>query len=221
MKKLVLAPTIIAGGVIAITAAFGMTLHAQDNASSASSASQKPDTSFITNAAMANLAEVELGKLGAQKAQNEDLKKLSEHIQKDHSAANEKLQPIAQKQGITLPETLDRRHEQAKTKLQDLSGPEFDKAFATVLLRDHARSIALFQREAQMGQDPEIKDYAKSTLPTLKQHMKSAQKAATDVGVDQTTISSIMREHPEASGGTGTPDSSEKGTSGKQDKEQK
>lgn len=219
MRKLNLLPAIVAGGVIAITAAFGMTLHAQDNAATASQT--KPDASFITNAAMANLAEVELAKLGAQKAQNEDLKKLSEHLQKDHSAANEKLQPIAQKQGITLPESLDSKHEQAKTKLQDLTGAEFDKAYATQLLRDHARSIALFQREAQTGQDQDIKDYAKSTLSTLKKHMKSAQKAATDVGVDETTISSIMREHPEASGGTGASDSSEKGTSDKQEKEQK
>jgi putative membrane protein len=165
---------------------------------------------FITNAALANLAEIETTKLGAQKAQNSDLKTLSEQLRKDHTAANEKLQPIAQKKGLTFPDSLDSRHQQAVDKLSQQSGAEFDKALATDLLRNHARSVAMYQRESRMTQDPDVKEYVTSTLPIIKQHLESVQKAAKDVGVDDQTISSLTRERP-AAGGTGTGSETETG----------
>jgi len=168
------------------------------------------DAMFITNAAMANLTEIEITKLGTQKAENSDLKTLSEHLRKDHAAANEKLQPIAQKKGLTFPESLDSRHQQAVDKLSQLSGAEFDKALATDLLRSHARSVAMYQRELRITQDADIKEYVSSTLPVIKQHLQSIQKAAKDVGVDDQIISSLTRERP-AAGGTGAGSETETG----------
>jgi putative membrane protein len=60
------------------------------------------DSVFIKNAAEGGLAEVELGQLAAQNAQNDLVKQLGQRIQADHSKANQEVQQIAQKVGVTV-----------------------------------------------------------------------------------------------------------------------
>jgi putative membrane protein len=44
------------------------------------------------------------------------------------------------------------------------------------MLDDHKEAIALFEREAKHGQDPDLKRFAADTLPTLREHLKLARK---------------------------------------------
>lgn len=57
-----------------------------------------------------------------------------------------------------------------------------------------------------------MKQFAQATLPKLQQHFQHAQTVAKAVGVDQSTISSIVNGTPEAVGGTGTAQEPEPGT---------
>ncbi|HWH71953.1 MAG TPA: DUF4142 domain-containing protein [Candidatus Sulfotelmatobacter sp.] len=200
-----------------LAAVLGLTVQAQSQSSSSqSSQSSQQDTSFITQAAQGNLAEVELGKLGAQKSQNQQIKQLSQHLQTDHQKANQQLQPIAQSKGLQLPQQADAHHTRQLTQLQKLSGAEFDRQFATTALQDHARTLALFQREAQQGQDPATKQYAQSLVPALQHHLTMAQQAAKSVGVSDTTISSILSRYPGAVGGAGSPGGQQQGAGSSQ-----
>jgi len=40
---------------------------------------------------------------------------------------------------------------------------------------DHEEAVALFQKEASSGTDPDLKAFAQKTLPTLQEHLKMAQ----------------------------------------------
>src|ERR1043166_8796762 len=57
---------------------------------------------FIKKAAQANLAEAQIAQVGSQKADNPDLKHFCTQMQRDHQTAYDKLQPIAQAEGVTL-----------------------------------------------------------------------------------------------------------------------
>jgi putative membrane protein len=48
--------------------------------------------------------------------------------------------------------------------------------------------IAKFQHESRSGQDPQVKEFASSTLPTLQDHLKAAEKISTGTGVENSAM---------------------------------
>ncbi|MDP9169574.1 MAG: DUF4142 domain-containing protein [Acidobacteriota bacterium] len=46
-----------------------------------------------------------------------------------------------------------------------MSGGTFDKAYMQDMVKDHEKDIAEFQKEANSGSDPDLKNWASATLP--------------------------------------------------------
>jgi putative membrane protein len=67
-----------------------------------------------------------------------------------------------------------------------LEGAVFDRAYVEDQIRDHEKTIALFEREAKTGKDAELKAFAEKTLPTLKEHLTMTQDLKTKVAKDAT-----------------------------------
>src|SRR5438270_333894 len=63
----------------------------------------RKDAAFMKEAAQGGEAEVQLGKLAAEKSQNQDIKQLGQHLEQDHAKANQELMQLAQTKGVTLP----------------------------------------------------------------------------------------------------------------------
>jgi putative membrane protein len=141
-------------------------------------ANESDDRHFMQEAADGGLAEVELGQLAADKAGNPDVKQFGERMVKDHSQANDKLKQLAARKGVTLPASPSAKNEALKNKLSKLSGDAFDKAYMADMIKDHKKDVAAFQRESSGGQDPDVKEFASQTLPTLQDHLKQAQSVA-------------------------------------------
>jgi putative membrane protein len=147
------------------------------NASAAKSdqaSSIKPDQMFITDAAKGGMAEVELGKLAAQKASSPDVKQFGQRMADDHSKANDELKSLAQSKNITLPSAIDAKDKALEKRLSRLSGSAFDRAYMQAMVNDHRKDVSEFRRESQIGKDPDVKQWASKTLPTLEDHLKAA-----------------------------------------------
>src|SRR5581483_12344469 len=110
------------------------------------------DREFLMEAAQGGLMEVEIAKLAMERASNADVKSFAETLHRDHTAANQKLQQIAQQKGVQLPTELDSKHRREVDKLSKLQGQEFDKAFIRQAgLKDHRADIKKFEKEAKDG----------------------------------------------------------------------
>jgi len=118
------------------------------------------DKRFLKNAALGGMAEVELGKLAAQKGTSEDVKQFGQKMVDDHSKANDQLKEVAAKAQVEVPSSLDPKHQKALDKLSKLSGEKFDKAYVKNMVKDHNKDVAEFQAEAQNGTDPNVKQFA-------------------------------------------------------------
>lgn len=95
------------------------------------------DKDFIQDVAQANMAEIELSRLAAQRASNPAVKRFAEMMIDDHTKAGDKLKTIASENGVDWPTELDRSH---RSKLDDLSkkeGADFDKAYMDAMVSDH------------------------------------------------------------------------------------
>lgn len=136
------------------------------------------DAKFAAKAAQGGMAEVQLGQLAAQKASNADVKAFGQQMVDDHTKANDQLKSVATKENMTLPSTLDSKDQALMTKLQGLSGADFDKTYMKAMVKDHKEDVKEFQKEADKGKDPQIKNFASQTLPTLQQHLTKAESVA-------------------------------------------
>ena len=144
-----------------------------------SSQLSKADEKFIHKAAQGGLAEVQLGQLAQQQGGSEAVKQFGERMVTDHQAANQKLQSIAQGLNVQMPTTLSKHDQKELDKLQSLHGEAFDKAYARAMRSDHRKDIREFEHEAKHGKDSDVKQFADSTLPTLKEHLAAAEKLTT------------------------------------------
>jgi putative membrane protein len=139
------------------------------------------DNTFVTKAAMGGMMEVQLGNYAKDHASNADVKAFGQRMVDDHSKANDELKSIAASKGITLPTSLSAKEQATYDRLTKLNGAEFDRAYMKDMVSDHRTDVAEFRRESQKGTDPEIKQFATKTLPTLEEHLKLAE--TTDAAV--------------------------------------
>jgi len=133
---------------------------------------QSPDRAFVMAAAAGGMAEVDLGQLASSKASNEKVKMFGERMVKDHGMAGDELKTLAASKQITVPTSLDAKHQATHDRFAKLSGADFDRAYVKDMLADHKKDVAEFMKESQSGKDPEVKAWAAKTLPTLQEHLK-------------------------------------------------
>jgi putative membrane protein len=161
------------------TLAFTVALLALSSLSFAEEKAQtlaKKDQQFISGAASGGMLEVELGKLAADKAQSEDVKKFAQQMVTDHTKANDELKTLAQGKGATLPTEMMPRHKKDLDRLSKLSGADFDKAYMTMMVKDHEEDVNQFKEAARNSADPDLKSFADKTVPTLEEHLKMAKE---------------------------------------------
>lgn len=141
------------------------------------------DESFFKNAAEGGLSEVDAGKLAEQKGGSAAIKDFGGMMVKDHSTANQKLWKIAGTQNVKLPTTPSVEQVAAGERLKLLSGDSFDKAYIKNQLQAHRDTVALFKKEIASGTDPQAKEFATATLPTVQSHLEKIRKLADDAGI--------------------------------------
>lgn len=161
-----------------------------------------PDTAFIQQALMSGREEVELSKLAAVKSQSAEIKQFAEMLVSDHTAVNEQLILLGQRNGAAPAPRGETQRSDTDTpksppaaspggapsspkaeQLSKLSGAEFDRQFMVLTVERHEKSVELYTREAERGADPAAKKLASETLPKIKAHLrqaKSLQQQATD-----------------------------------------
>jgi putative membrane protein len=95
------------------------------------------DKEYVKDIVIASMAEVELGKLVAERSQNAEIKKFGQLMIVDHTSAGEKIKTIATEHNITLPTGLDDKHDDLRDKLSKLHGAEFDREYISAMVDGH------------------------------------------------------------------------------------
>jgi putative membrane protein len=129
------------------------------------------DTDFLNSAAEDGMMEVQLGKMAQQKATFKDIKDFGKMMETDHSNANDELKSLAQKNNITLPDTLSNDKQDKIKDLAKLSGKKFDKQYVDMMVDGHQDAVSKFKDESQNASSPEVRQWAAKTLPTLQKHL--------------------------------------------------
>jgi putative membrane protein len=157
---------------------------AQDRASSSASKTNGAgaDETFVMNAAKGGMAEVELGKLAAEKGASEYVRKFGQRMVDDHSKAGDQLKAIAQRKNIAWPTDIDANEKALHDRLSKLSGEAFDRSYMQAMVDGHTKVANEFRTESRAGKDADVKAWATQTLPTVEEHLRLAEGATKAVG---------------------------------------
>ena len=133
------------------------------------------DTDFAVDAADAGLLEVRLGELAQTNATSQQVKEFGQMMVTDHSKANDELKSLTAQKNISLPGALSEKCQKKYDELAEKKGADFDKAFMKAMVDDHEDVVKSFKKEAEDGNDPDIKAWASGKVAALEHHLESAK----------------------------------------------
>lgn len=147
-------------------------------AGQAREAAGDPDKFFLVQAAFMNLAEIEAGRVAADRAAGPEVKEFARKMVEEHTKAQRELAELAKKKGVEVPSKPDEAHAMAVAHLSKLQGRTFDREYLALMTASHAKAVSLFESKARMARDPDIRAWAERTLPALREHWRMARDLA-------------------------------------------
>src|SRR5262249_12122316 len=113
-------------------------------------ADQNQNTPNSANAAAiaklveANTAEVEIGKMASDKAENPRVKEFADMMVRDHTDAHMKLSALPG--GNPAGTKLNAKDQQLKDRLSKVSGAQFDREYMRAMVTDHQADVKLLEQ---------------------------------------------------------------------------
>lgn len=101
------------------------------------------------------------------------------------SAMGNDVNTVTSTMEFDLPTELSAEHKAIREKLVKLSGAEFDKEYMQVMLKDHAKSVELFEKQSYKTDNEQLSTFAAKTLPIIKEHYEMAKKMTGSSGTNK------------------------------------
>jgi putative membrane protein len=135
---------------------------------------QEKDAQFLVNAAEITLEEIKLGQLAQQKGTMQQVKDLGKMMEEAHTKALSDLSDLAMRKSITIPTSPTEDAMESHKKLSDESSADFDKDYCDKIVKAHKDAIDKFEKASEKAEDSDIRGWATSMLPTLREHLDYA-----------------------------------------------
>jgi putative membrane protein len=168
-------------GLVVFLMSLGLTACNRNRSVEAAREDQTPavtpfEQDFMMKASQANMAEIEMARDAMRKTDNTDVKDFANMIQTDHSRNLEDLTDMMKDKRVSQPKSLSADMRQDIDRMNNLTGPEFDREFVNMMVMDHQKAVELFRDAENTAQTSEVKDYVEDTLPKLEMHLDKAQQ---------------------------------------------
>jgi putative membrane protein len=134
---------------------------------------------FMMKAVQANMAEIEVARMALQKSGNSDVKDYANMIRRDHTNALEDLTDLMKDKNVQQLKTIAADTEQDISRMNTLSGGEYDREFVNMMVSDHQKAIESFRDQQSSAQNRDVKKYVDDVLPKLEMHLEKAQRLQT------------------------------------------
>lgn len=135
---------------------------------------KKSDAQFLMDAALLNRKGIRLGELAQEKSKIKEVKALGKMMEAEHGKSLADLEALAKAKNISLPTAPSESDEDTYKTLTRKAGIGFGNEYSTMMVNEHKNAIALFENAAVNCTDPDIKKWAKTTLPVLKEHLENS-----------------------------------------------
>ena len=141
---------------------FGFSAGAVD----ASALRNEEDGEFLMKAVEVSRQEVADAQVTAASTGQPEIKQTALSIARDHVKVGQAAAELVKQKGLNEPANESGGGGYA-------AKADSDPARIATLLKAHEEAVALFHQEAVRGMDPDVKRFARATLPTLQRRLKA------------------------------------------------
>lgn len=141
------------------------------------------DTQWAVAVADMGMMEVEASKLALERATTPAVKQFAQTMIDDHSKANDELKGLAGQKNISLPAVLSDKSQKKYNDLMEKTGKDFEDAYTDCMVKDHKEAVDKFKKQAEKGEDADLKSWAAGKVATLEHHLEMAK--VTEETVDE------------------------------------
>src|ERR1700710_2246895 len=141
------------------------------------------DFNFVGQANLGAPFQVDSGRLAETKATSAAIRNYAHLMVTTHIPVVDALNVILKQKNITPSSTLlHGAYDAMVFTLKADRGATFDRNYVNGQVEYQKGNAALFEQEIQNGADPELKEFARQTLPKIVDHLQRAEKLAADGG---------------------------------------
>lgn len=141
------------------------------------------DFNFVGQANLGAPFQIGSGRLAETKATNAAIRSYGHLMVTTHIPVVDALNVILKQKNITPSSTLlQGAYDAMIFTLNADRGVVFDRNYVNGQVEYQKGNAALFEQEIQNGSDPELKEFARQTLPKIVDHLERAEKLAAAAG---------------------------------------
>lgn len=131
---------------------------------------------FVDQATAKGIAEIETAKLAIEQGQDAEIKSFAERMIEDHTKLNQELKELAQQKNLEVADDATLMDQAKAMVLEMRDGESFDDHYASNQVNAHEQSIELFENAAKNANDEDVRELAKDSLETLREHLAKAKE---------------------------------------------
>src|SRR5579872_7312143 len=137
------------------------------------------DQDFINQAAGMTAREIGMGRLAHGKGAAKPLRLFAQHMALEYIELDKRLAALAKHLKLDVAPPPD----QPPPVLLTTIGPDFDRHYIELVIKGHRDLTALYESEADNGQDIRAKHFAREVLPALRIRRDEADALGRKIGV--------------------------------------
>lgn len=135
----------------------------------------RADVEFILGANSTNITQIAMGHAADDHGAKPGIHSLANRIVSSHTKADQALRLLAAQKHVDLPGHTDTDDHSELADLHSRKpGGDFDAQYVKNVIDDHDRMIAMYEAAANESVDPDIRRYAATMLPALRDNREQA-----------------------------------------------
>jgi putative membrane protein len=142
------------------------------------------DSLFISEVNTSNDIELRLARLAEAKASADVVKRFAQKMVTDHNSMQRDWANVSARSGARINAATNLQMQGQISRLERLSGSDFDRAYMTAMVQNHQAAVNAFDTRGRMTQSAEVRQLVARSLPYLQEHLTLARQVAGQVGSD-------------------------------------
>ncbi|MGV3559203.1 DUF4142 domain-containing protein [Larkinella arboricola] len=140
------------------------------------------DNALMMEVAKGGMMQLELSRIAMQKATSDQVRQLAQAEVDEQTGLSNKLKEVASAKGVTLPTSVDPQTQEMLTKMQSLSGEEFDRFYVMESgVNGHQKLDQVMAKVETTASDASLKGIASAAHPLVRTHLQVAQDVQNNI----------------------------------------